>query len=77
MRIPLVNDNESAIVNDEDYQRVNKYKWFAIMINGKKHAGTLIDGNLLLMEDLVMFGEFWKKGNSYYGKKKFLEIEPS
>ena len=63
VRIPLENDPEFAIVDAEDYQRVSKYKWFAVMIDGKKHAGTLIDSRLLLMEQLVLFGEFWKKEN--------------
>jgi len=64
VRIPLENDPEFAIVDAEDSQRVSKYKWFAVMIDGKKHAGTLIDGKLLLMEQLVMFGEFWKEKSS-------------
>ncbi len=64
VRIPLENDADFAFVDAEDHERVSKYKWIAIMIDGKKHAGTLIDGRLLLMEQLVMFGEFWKKEKS-------------
>ena len=59
-RIPLENDTEFAIVDAEEYPRVSKYKWFAVMIDGKKHAGTLIGDKLLLMEQLVILGEFWK-----------------
>lgn len=63
VRIPLENDTEFATVDAEDYQRVSKYKWIAVMINGKKHAGTIVDGGVVLMEELVLFGEFWKKEN--------------
>ena len=63
VKIPLENDTEFAIVDAENYARVSKYKWFAVMIDGNKHAGTLVDGELLLMEQLVMFGEFWKRGH--------------
>ena len=63
VRIPLENDTEFAIVDAGDYTRVSKYKWFAVMIDGKKHAATFIDGKLLLLEQLVMYGEFWKTEN--------------
>ena len=32
VRIPLENDTEFAVVDAEDYPRLSKYKWFAVLV---------------------------------------------
>lgn len=47
------------------FQSISKRKWIAVWVNGKKHAGTIVGGGgAVLMEELVLYGEFWKKEKS-------------
>lgn len=52
--IPLTQD-KVALIDDEDFERVNQYKWYAVKaVTGAWYARTIINGDLVYMHQLIM-----------------------
>ncbi len=56
-------DGQFAQVDDEDYKWLMQYKWHSVEIDGNIHAMTVVDGECVLMEEMVMAKAEFDKSN--------------